>query len=120
MFYLNCDGANDDPDGPLNIHDTDAAGFGLLNQPFVAQKLCSAGFSLEMLQKVNNEILLDQLSQGAGVDRPGDRLKIIFFVRDAPFADTESMGTGSFPASAPQQELENTARGSFEESISDK
>lgn len=77
-----------DPDGDFKIYDVDDMGFGPMEMPLVAQSLCAAGFTLEMLQKVNNEVLLDQLLQGAGVDRAGDRLKVIFFIRDAPLAPT--------------------------------
>ena len=74
--------SKEDPDGDFVIYDTEEAGFGSLN-PEVAQKLCAAGLDLEMLQKVNNEVLLDQLLSSAGVERAGDRLRVILFVRDA-------------------------------------
>ena len=54
--------------------------------PFVAQKLCGGGFTLELLQRVNNDVLLDQLLQGAGAEKAGDWLKVILFMRDAPLA----------------------------------
>ena len=81
-FYDNYQ-SKEDPDGPFAIYDTYDAGFGTLN-PEVAQKLCAAGLDLEMLKKVGNEVLLDQFLQGAGVEKVGDRLRVIFFIRDAP------------------------------------
>eukprot|EP00584_Thalassiosira_punctigera_P008564 CAMPEP_0172533582 /NCGR_PEP_ID=MMETSP1067-20121228/6233_1 /TAXON_ID=265564 ORGANISM="Thalassiosira punctigera, Strain Tpunct2005C2" /NCGR_SAMPLE_ID=MMETSP1067 /ASSEMBLY_ACC=CAM_ASM_000444 /LENGTH=208 /DNA_ID=CAMNT_0013318235 /DNA_START=1515 /DNA_END=2141 /DNA_ORIENTATION=+ len=82
--YQNSNMSKDDPDGDLEIHDIEEAGFDELGMPYVAQKLCGAGFTMKLLQRVENEVLLDQLVQGAGVDKAGDRLKIILFVRDTP------------------------------------
>jgi len=58
------------------------AGFGQLEMPFVAKRLCAAGLTMDMLQNVNNELLLDQLLKGAGVDKAGNRLKVILFIRN--------------------------------------
>ena len=49
----------------------------------LSRKLSGAGLDIGMLQKVNNDLLLDQLLQGADVDRAGDRLKVILFLREA-------------------------------------
>ena len=35
--------------------------------PLVAAELCKAGLTLEMLQRVDNEVLLDQLLQRTGL-----------------------------------------------------
>ena len=72
----------DDPDGDMEICDVDQHGFGPLMMTLVSQKLCAAGFTLELLLRVNNEVLLNQLLQGAGVDKAGERLRVILFVRD--------------------------------------
>lgn len=73
---------NNIPDDDPN--DIIEAGFGQLEMPLVAKKLCSAGLTSEMLQRVNNELLLDQLLQGAGVDKAGNRLRVILYIRDSP------------------------------------
>jgi hypothetical protein len=73
-LYVNC---TSNPD----------AGFGPLNMPNAADKLCRAGLTMNMLLKVNNDVLMDQLLQGAGVERAGDRLRIILFLRDKYMRD---------------------------------
>lgn len=53
--------------------------------PEETAKLCAAGLNLELMIRVavaNDELLMDQLLQGAGVEKAGDRLRIILFVRD--------------------------------------
>ena len=75
-------GKKEDPDGDFKVYDIYEAGFDQLGMPFVAQQLCKAGFSLDTLKRVNNEVLLDQLLQGAGVDLAGDRLRVILWIRD--------------------------------------
>lgn len=75
-------GKKEDPDGDFKVYDIYAAGFDQLGMPFVSQQLCKAGFTLDTLKRVNNEVLLDQLLQGAGVDLAGDRLRVILWIRD--------------------------------------
>lgn len=83
-FYDNY-GEKEDPDGDFQIHFIDDAGFGNLGMPLEAQKLCAAGLDLRMLQRVSgNELLLDQMLKDAGVEKVGNRLKIIIFVKDSP------------------------------------
>lgn len=75
---------DDDTGEDLAIYDIDEAGFGPLEMSFIAQKLCGAGLTMEMLRKVKDEVLLESLLRESGVDKAGDRLKIIFFIRDTP------------------------------------
>ena len=75
-------GKKEDPDGDFKVYNIYEAGFDQLGMPFVAQQPCKAGFTLDTLKRVNNEILLDQLLQGAGVDLAGDRLRVILWIRD--------------------------------------
>mmetsp|Transcript_25109 Transcript_25109/g.60429 ORF Transcript_25109/g.60429 Transcript_25109/m.60429 type:complete len:196 (+) Transcript_25109:613-1200(+) len=84
--------SKDDPDGDILIDDAEEAGFGPLGMPLVAQKLCQSGLTLEMLQRVNNEVLLDQLLQGSGVDKAGDRLRVILSIRDAKVVSADQKG----------------------------
>jgi len=43
-----------------------------------------------MLQRVNNELLLGELLQGACMDKPRERLRVILFIRDAlPSSDID-------------------------------
>jgi len=79
-FYDNID-TKIDPDGDWKSVNIDSAGFGGLGMPYVAQQLCNAGLTLEMLLEVNNEVLIDQLLQGAKVKTSGDRLRVILFIR---------------------------------------
>ena len=87
--------SGDDPEGGLQFHDVEDAGFGPMEMAFVAQKLCAAGFDVDLLRKVNNEVLLDQLLQGAGVTQAGDRLRVILFIREgAPVVSVRHLGSG--------------------------
>ncbi|KAL7528514.1 hypothetical protein ACHAXR_002489 [Thalassiosira sp. AJA248-18] len=109
----------EDPDGPLVFHDIDAAGFGPLDMPYVAHKLCDAGFTMEMLQRVNNDLLLDKLLEGAEIDKAGDRLRLILFIRDGVHVSTDNslkmsyLGGGKIP---PENESDLAFR-NFEELI---
>ena len=40
-------------------------------------------FLIHMLQRIQNEKLLDDLLEGSGVNRAGDRLNVILFIRDS-------------------------------------
>ena len=63
--------------------------------PAVAAQLTDAGLTLEKMQKVNNEVLLDALIKSAGVDKAGDRLEVILYVRDsAAVVSVPSLITG--------------------------
>ncbi|KAL7523240.1 hypothetical protein ACHAWF_001953 [Thalassiosira exigua] len=87
-FFQNKKDGEDD-----GFHDIEDAGFGPLGMPLVAHKLCAAGLEMEMLRRAkNNEVLLDQLLQGAGVERAGDRLRVILILRDGPTAGNNGGG----------------------------
>ena len=63
--------------------------------PYVSQQLCNAGLTLEMLLEVNNEVLVDQLLQGAKVETSGDRLRVILFIRKSSTGGAERRMTGT-------------------------
>ncbi|KAL7492189.1 hypothetical protein ACHAWT_001371 [Skeletonema menzelii] len=77
--------ANDKMNEPdFEIPDVHAAGLAGLNMTAVSHLLTDAGLTLEKMQRVvNNEVLLDNLIKSAGVDKAGDRLEVILYVRDA-------------------------------------
>ena len=75
--------ANDKMNEPdFEIPDVHAAGLAGLNMAAVSQLLTDAGLTLEKMKRVNNEVLLDTLIKSAGVDKAGDRLEVILYVRD--------------------------------------
>ena len=86
-FYDNYDYGNtsnnklNEPD--FEIPDVHAAGLSELNMPAVAIQLTDSGLTLEKMRRVKNEVLLDALIKSAGVDKAGDRLDVILYVRDA-------------------------------------
>ena len=73
----------ENPDGDPQLYAADSTGFADLGMPDVTMKLSGSGLDLNMLKKVNNDVLLDQVLKEAGLEKPGHRLKVIFFVRDA-------------------------------------
>ena len=93
-FYNNID-TKIDPDGDYKSVNIDGAGFGGLGMPYVAQQLCNAGLTLDMLLEVKNEVLVDQLLQGAKVETSGDRLRVILFIRKSSQGDAERRMTGT-------------------------
>lgn len=88
--------ANDKMNEPdFEIPDVHASGLAALKMPAVAAQLTDAGLTLEKMQKVNNEVLLDTLIKSAGVDKAGDRLEVILYVRDsAAVVSASSLITG--------------------------
>jgi len=62
-----------------------------MNMPFVAPKLIAAGLTLDLLRRARNEVLIDQILQGAGVDVAGDRLRVILYVRDSAPVEGKSV-----------------------------
>jgi len=48
-----------------------------------------------MLLEVNNEVLVDQLLQGAKVETSGDRLRVILFIRKSSQGGAERRMTGT-------------------------
>ena len=93
-FYDNID-TKIDPDGDWKSENVDSAGFGGLGMPYVAQQLVDAGLTLDMLLEVNNEVLVDQLLQGAKVKTSGDRLRVILFIRKSSQAKTSERMEGT-------------------------
>ena len=67
----------------FEIPDVHAAGLAGLDMPAIAQQLTDAGLTLEKMQRVNNEVLLDTLIKSSGVQKADDRLEVILYVRDA-------------------------------------
>eukprot|EP00984_Skeletonema_dohrnii_P008904 scaffold3309_cov118-Skeletonema_dohrnii-CCMP3373.AAC.7 len=96
-FYDNYDYgniANDKENEPdFEIPDVHAAGLAGLDMPAVATLLSDAGLTLDKMQKVNNEVLLDTLIKSAGVKKAGDRLDVILYVRDAADVSASSLET---------------------------
>lgn len=99
-FYDNYDYGNivndkmNEPD--FEIPDVHAAGLAGLNMTAASQVLTDAGLTLtlEKMQRVNNEVPLDTLIKSAGVEKAGDRLEVILYVRDAAVvSDTSSLET---------------------------
>lgn len=98
-FYDNYDygnTANDKMNEPdFEIPDVHAAGLAGLNMPAIAHQMTDAGLTLEKMKRVNNEVLLDTLIKSAGVDKAGERLDVILYVRDAAVMSVTSLGTGN-------------------------
>ncbi len=96
-FYDNYDYgniANDKMNEPdFEIPDVHAAGLAGLNMIEASQLLTDAGLTLEKMQRVNNKVLLDTLIKSAGVDKAGDRLEIILYVRDAEVVSDSTLET---------------------------
>lgn len=89
-FYQDVN-TKEDPDGPLFLHDPSHAELDGMNMPFVAPKLIAAGLTLDLLRRARNEVLIDQILQGAGVDVAGDRLRVILYVRDSAPVEGKSV-----------------------------
>ena len=85
--------------------------------PYVETQLCNAGLTLEMLLEVNNEVLIDQLLQGAKVETSGDRLRVILFIRKSSKGGAERRMTGTHAETEP--EATTTHQSSTERESSD-
>jgi len=88
--------ANDKMNEPdFEVPDVHAAGLDGLRMPALANQLTEAGLTLEKMQRVKNEVLLDTLIKSAGVQKAGDRLDVILYVRDAAVVHDSSLGAGN-------------------------
>lgn len=107
-FYDNYGDKEDDYDDEnfdaINTAKMDAGWTGL-GVPFLEDKLYSAGLRLDMMKELDNLVMADRLIESAGIDKAGDRLRVLLYVKNTrsivdmtqgQFASAKSIGSGQF------------------------